>query len=431
MKKNLKYPHGQAIVLIVLGIVGLIGLTALAIDGGNAYSDRRHAQNAADTAAFASALDKLSGGTAATIVNAGEARAVSNGYNNDGTTNTVVVNNPPQNSQYDCAHIPATCNDYIQVIITSNVKTFFAPVVGIPQVTNTVQSVAHAKPGNPNLPWYGGNTVVGLAPSGCDSVQFCGNAQLQIWGGGVFSNSSDNCGLEFNGLGGKNQTQVQLQDGGFDMVAPSYTSKGNVNVTAKLGFTGNQTKYPYPPPPASLPNPTCSANGTYSSSNGNLTPGNFGSPTNPTDFPPGNSKTYNLAPGTYCVYGDFKVTSSSTTLTGNGVTIVMETGGLQWTGGQITLSGPTSGDYQGLTLFAPTSNTSVMSINGNPNIDLTGTLLMPGAALSLKGTSQIQKHNLQWIAKTVELCGSNDSQLYYGSSDTAKQNSAPEIQLAQ
>ena len=55
MIRNMKYQHGQAIVLIVVGIVGLIGMTALAIDGGNAYSDRRHAQNAADTAAFAAA----------------------------------------------------------------------------------------------------------------------------------------------------------------------------------------------------------------------------------------------------------------------------------------------------------------------------------------------------------------------------------------
>ncbi len=34
---------GQALILIVLAIVGLIGLTALAIDGGNAFMNRRHA----------------------------------------------------------------------------------------------------------------------------------------------------------------------------------------------------------------------------------------------------------------------------------------------------------------------------------------------------------------------------------------------------
>lgn len=42
---------GQALILITLGIIALIGFTALAIDGGRAFEERRHAQNAADTAA--------------------------------------------------------------------------------------------------------------------------------------------------------------------------------------------------------------------------------------------------------------------------------------------------------------------------------------------------------------------------------------------
>ena len=423
MKKSLNYQRGQAIVLIVIGIVGLLGITALAIDGGNAYSDRRHAQNAADTAAFAAALDKLNGGTSTTLVAAGKARASSNGYDNL-TNNTVAVNNPPAaGSQYDCTHIPATCNDYIQVVITSNVKTFFAPIVGIPQVTNTVQAVAHAAPGNPSMPLYGGATVVGLAPTGCDAVSFCGSSQLQIWGGGIFSNSSDNCGLDFKG---GNNTQVTLYDGPFKMVAPGYTQKGNPQINSNGGFQGNQTQYPYPP--TNLPNPTCSSNGT--SSGGKLTPGNYGTPSNPVPFPPGNGN-FTLNPGTYCVYGDFSLVNSQTVI-GNGVTIVMETGAIWWRGSsQVTLTGPSSGNLAGLTLFAPLSNTSVMAIMGSSNVDLTGTLLMPGAALSFNGDGQIQKHNLQWIAKTVELCGNNDTQLVYGSSGTAKSSSAPTIQLAQ
>ena len=421
---KITFERGQALILIVFAIIALVGATALAIDGGNAYSDRRNAQNAADTAAFAAALDKLNGGTATTIVQAGRDRAASNGYDNDLTTNTVAVNNPPASgSQYDCTHIPATCNEYVQVIITSNVKTFFAPIVGIPQVTDTVQAVAHAKPGNPTLPLYGGNTVVGLAPSGCDTVKFCGSSQLQIWGGGVFSNSKDNCGLDFSG---GNQTQVTLYDGPFKMVAPSYTQNGNPHINSNGGFQGNQTQYPYPP--TNLPNPTCSTNGT--NSNGTLTPGNYGTASNPVDFPPGNWN-FTLNPGTYCVYGNFPLVSSQT-VTGYGVTIVMETGAIWWRGSsQVKLSGPTSGNLSGLTVFAPLSNTSVMVINGNANVDLTGTFYTPGASLSFNGSGQIQKHNLQFIAKTVELCGNNDTQLVYGSSGTAKDSSAPTIQLAQ
>lgn len=51
-----KTERGQALILITLAMIGLIGLTGLTVDGGMAFSDRRNAQNAADSAAFAAAL---------------------------------------------------------------------------------------------------------------------------------------------------------------------------------------------------------------------------------------------------------------------------------------------------------------------------------------------------------------------------------------
>ena len=58
MMKN-KHEKGQAIIIIAFAIVVLVGFAALAIDGGRVLSDRRHAQNAADTAAYAAALAKI------------------------------------------------------------------------------------------------------------------------------------------------------------------------------------------------------------------------------------------------------------------------------------------------------------------------------------------------------------------------------------
>jgi Flp pilus assembly protein TadG len=51
-----KTERGQALILITFALIGLIALTGLTVDGGMAYSDRRSAQNAADSAAFAAAL---------------------------------------------------------------------------------------------------------------------------------------------------------------------------------------------------------------------------------------------------------------------------------------------------------------------------------------------------------------------------------------
>src|SRR6476619_7459670 len=90
MKPKLQ-ERGQALIMVALAVVGLFGFTALAIDGSRVFSDRRHAQNAADTAALAAALSKVradppeTGDTVA--VAAGLARAASNGFND---TNSIV-----------------------------------------------------------------------------------------------------------------------------------------------------------------------------------------------------------------------------------------------------------------------------------------------------------------------------------------------------
>ena len=47
--------RGQALVLLGLAFAGFLALVALAIDGGNAFVQRRRAQNAADAAALSGA----------------------------------------------------------------------------------------------------------------------------------------------------------------------------------------------------------------------------------------------------------------------------------------------------------------------------------------------------------------------------------------
>jgi uncharacterized membrane protein len=133
---------GQALIMITLAAIGLFTFAALAIDGSMAFSDKRHAQNAADTAALAAGLAKLHGNDWNTTVAVARARATGNGYNNDNTTNFVEV--------YLCNDTSATCTglpsgaapeDYIQVKITSNVKTTFARIIGRYEVTNRVESL--------------------------------------------------------------------------------------------------------------------------------------------------------------------------------------------------------------------------------------------------------------------------------------------------
>src|SRR6266540_4448546 len=81
--------RGQALILIALAAVGLVGFAALAIDGSRVFSDRRHAQNAADTSVLAAALAKIRDPDPSAAETAGKARAVSNGFNDANSTITV------------------------------------------------------------------------------------------------------------------------------------------------------------------------------------------------------------------------------------------------------------------------------------------------------------------------------------------------------
>jgi len=176
-----KMEKAQSLLLIAVAMLALLGLTAIAIDGGNVYRDRRQAQNAADNAALDAALAITQNQD---WQQAASTRASQNGYLNDGVRSVVEVYYPPVEGPY------AGNTEYVQVIITSHVSTYFASIVGVSQLTNRVQAVARARP--PQA-LFNGNAVVGLAPTACKAVEFQGNAQMTITGNGLFVNSNCSC----------------------------------------------------------------------------------------------------------------------------------------------------------------------------------------------------------------------------------------------
>lgn len=118
-------------------------------------------------------------------------------------------------------------------------------------------------------------------------------------------------------------------------------------------------------------------------------------------------------------------------LSGTNVVIVMQSGGIDWNGSsEIKISAPTTGDFAGLLIYSPISNTNTMKINGNSNSTLTGTVLMPGAAIVVNGNnSQLQKANSQLIGYSVELSGSSDTQIEMNPTSQYQFTQAPQIEL--
>jgi hypothetical protein len=414
MKKqsNMKIKEqGQALVMIALAAVALFAFAALAIDGSMVFSDRRHAQNAADTSAMAAALAKVRAGT---WQSDGLTRASSNGYNNNGTTNEVYVYNPPVDGVY------AGNNQYVQVKIISQVKTLFARVIGISQVTNRVEAVTRAIPST-ITPLFNGHAVVGLAPHDCQAVKYQGNANTTVTGSGIFVNSDCSSAAFFN-----NSSSAQLTVPCLSSVGGITYNPGAINVANGCIGSG-AAPYSYPPDNSMLPNVVCPTGGSQSGST--LSPGTYSG-----HFPPSGVTT--LASGTYCVSGDFRLNAGDT-LTGNSVFIVMQSGDITFNGGAtVNLSaipGPQNPDtnpYGGLLFYMPLSNSGTITINGNSGSSFTGTILAPAADVMINGTGGTGLHG-QIIGYKVDLSGTSNTSIVYNNNENWNPLIPAQIQIAQ
>ena len=391
--------RGQALVLFTAAIIGLIALTGLAVDGGNAFADRRSAQNAADTAALASSLAKIRNNSDWKIV--GKNRAADNGYDNNGTSNSVEI--------HACNEAAATCsspynganaNEYIQVIIVSQVDTYLSQVVGIFQLTNRVQAIAHAKPPETKS-LYDGNAMVGLAPHDCSTVVYQGNANATLTGGGIFVNSDCATSAFFNHSGSAYLTSPWLSSvGGIQYVV------GALNIPSEKIQNGFQ---PYPYPPEYLA-PTYTCDHTW-----------YGT------FPP--HGVTHVSPGVHCLNGNF-VIQANDVLTGTGVTFVVQSGYVKWNGGDLLqLSAPTSGSTKGLLVYLPITNTSSVIFNGNANWNISGTILAPGSDITVNGTQDGTAMNSQLIGYTVKLSGNGNTSINYNAADNWQGTFPPMLEM--
>ncbi|MEJ5241415.1 MAG: Tad domain-containing protein [Anaerolineales bacterium] len=385
MKKT--FEKAQALILIAIGMFALLAITAVAVDGGNVLRDRRQAQNAADTAALAAALaiTKNNPNWSQDALD----RAASNGYLNDGTRSLVEVHRPPVNGPY------AGNNEYVQVIITSHVPTYFANIVGFSQITNRVQAVARARP--PQA-LFNGNAVVGLAPTECKAVEFQGNANMTINGNGIFVNSSCSC----------DQTAAFFNNSGSGtLVTPYIQSVGCVKYKEGAVQAGSiqwgSSVPPFSYPPAWLP-PIPACDYTW----GNL------------------SGSHTLQPGVHCVNGNFTINANDS-LSGNGVTFVVY-GEVRWNGGTVNLSAPTSGPTAGLLLYLPITNNNPITFNGNASWNIRGTILAPASDITVNGTEDGFSMRSQLIGYTVKLTGGGNTSITYNDSENIDQ--PPMIELS-
>ena len=168
IRKFINSEKGQTSVLLALAFIGLLGFTALAVDGGMLYANRRHMQNAADAAS-------LAGGSAAALYlenhyviysdwNCSDLRVIRAMSNSTNGAEIVAANSASINDYSidfdisDMNGVDAICiqgqsngswiERYIDVktFITSDTPSAFAHLVYSGPLRNTVEAIARVYP---------------------------------------------------------------------------------------------------------------------------------------------------------------------------------------------------------------------------------------------------------------------------------------------
>ena len=458
MKRRRNSEKGQAIIIIVIAMISLIGITGLAVDGGMVFSDRRHAQNAADTSALAGAMAKIyaeeegwSDSTVSAYLNtSARAMAGENGYIGDLVNNTVYV--------YTCDMLDSNCgyytgnSNYVQVIIESHVETFFAKILGVQQLSNRVEAVALAKSGGG---LYDGQNIIALSKACKVPGSFVveGGAELHLEDedgiGGLFVNTdSVTCGFTCNSANAYIEGVITTAGGEVDMSS----SCSENNSGGEPNTEGDQWPFPVfledygidvPPECTSPMGHYVNFDGTY---DGTQTPGYTGDdgiytgialtvlyPGKYSDFPPqqdialGKLKnTILMLPGTYCVNDVIKLNTQKLKLIGKDVTIYIRAGyDFSINGGTIQLDAPDDGDYAGyLMIVEPDYGNPLLSktpvdchITGNSNNFYEGAIFAPYCNCNIEGTGDVESViSSQMICYTVKITGTTAINMLYDAS---------------
>ena len=467
--KHTSSEHGQALIIFALAAIGIFGIVGLAIDGSAKFSDRRHAQNAADASALAAAqaaLSALTNGVSndspttsswatcpppsgvlpspvcETMQLAGLNRADENGYDNDLVYNTVEVYSPPISGYYQ------NNKDYVQVIVTSKVNTTFARVVGWNQTQNTVEAVALAKQGGALAD---GAMIISYDPhptcgsgvgSGGGSVDVSGSSQVNLNGGGIFLNSQEHCGYAGNCpdltiIGGGINSAATLDNIDQDGCATAALE----NIDQEPFAIPDDIYWPDEPPECNIP-----ASADYlgvDSSDGKgewlIHPGFY--QIFPQSTLVANKQHIYMESGVYCIDPpmdhdlswspvDFVSLNGSTDPSENkyhaynpdGVTLYIKSGG----GFTINANNPTyldastSGDLQGYLIVLEGTHTSIesCSITGGADIDINGLIFAPYCDITVNGGSGTNAEiNAQLIGWDIKVNGNNTINFNYDPSN--------------
>ncbi len=384
--------QGSALVLVASLMIILLGFVGLVTDLGVLAVRYRIAQNVADSAALAAA------------------GSIASGSNLSGATssaNYIVQSSTVPISTFTLTYLDYQKNPtmnlnqvmYVQTSIQATYATMLLQLLGIKSDSISASSMAGIAQ----------NLLCAFCMVGNynqTELSLIGNGNATVENGGVIVNSTAACAICATSNNGMLIASSIGVVGGWSGVG--YFQPTPVNVR------------PVPDPLADVPVPSLSgANmGSVSTSSQQTTclnPGVY------QDIKTSGKGGFCFNPGMYIITGELDAEGGGV-LSGSGVTFYFACGtssaptacssGGQ-AGGSLTLNGngkyvispPSSGDYQGISIFYDRHNTSALTLTGNGDDSVSGTIYAKSAQMTLTGNGGTFTVNSLIVADSASLKG--------------------------
>ncbi|MGA7859038.1 MAG: pilus assembly protein TadG-related protein [Terracidiphilus sp.] len=343
--KLMKDESGQILALTVLSMTLLIACIALAVDVGVLFRAKRQAQIAADAAAVAGAMENFYHGSANAVA-VGQAAGAANGI----PSGDVAIIVGPTDGYH-------TGTGYVEARVYQPTQTVFMDMFVGGNVNVSARAVAGIV--------FGQACMIALDPNNAGSLTVKGNTTVKATNCGIQVNSSSPSAFCDNGNAKIDSPYVNIVGGqstkgncGKNPGSPVYSGGDPENDPIDLtGPLPNGS----PGPPAVPPACTTGGSGNTVSIGGN-NPTVTSATTIPsvggvTCFSDANVTLSNvtLPAGTYVFENGVNISGNVTV---NGGTLDIYQGSFNNSNGNLDISAPTTGTYNGIAIMQPASNTT-------------------------------------------------------------------------
>lgn len=389
--------RGAIAAQVALCMAALCGTAAITLDGGMLFDARRRVQAAADGAAMAAASKLFANyatnnglDTDGQAAASAQANATANGFSSGSSTITTTI--PPSTGQFK------GLAGYVDVTIQYNQPRGFSAIWGSTTIPVTGHAVARGV-------WGGAPaSILLLSPTGKGALKMTGSGSINTHGVGIVVDSNNSQAVQLTGSGSITTSTLSV----VGKPGTSITGSGSINGTIQSGAS------PVADPLESLEEPSPGSLTTQSSSKLRFT-GSSSHTINPGLYIGGISLTgsgsLTMNPGIYYLQGGGITLSGSGSITGSGVMIYnapnSNSDSVSLNGsGSLTLSPPTSGPYQGITIFQDRTATAPVTMNGSGSVNVTGTFYAAKASLSVTGSGSTNVYGSQYITYTLNTTGS-------------------------